>query len=324
MIITKATVKKWQDGVDAYTGRDYSKAINYFKEIGDSSKMSYNIGMCFFAQNRYSEAAKEFDTSLRLDNYLAIGYFTRGVCMLSTNDNQRAIADFTKSCDLLHGHDYIDYHQIGLDHTLTRHQILYHRAYVHARMRTWDKAMTDVVGAQKCSMLTSDETTAKLERLKDCINRQQSPDAIGTFASMELFLPPHIPQVNQPNKAKLAKPIPIKTSIEGFVMPDPKPSGREGGSGGGAPKPAASAPPAKSPPANVPSQPSSSATQDKPSPHAVSPSSPPPQTPPQRAPPVRYNPPLSSILCVTEKAIPFWYIFIHPKFAANSFLVFDI
>ncbi|KAL1921912.1 uncharacterized protein VTP21DRAFT_10554 [Calcarisporiella thermophila] len=144
----KYELETWQEAVDAFDSEDYEKSIEMFKDIAESSKIYFNIGMVFANVSQQQEAILWFDKAVELDRYLAIAYFQRGVSNFLLGNMAEAEGDFNTTLQNLRGNQVIDYTQIGLQHKLFSCEVLFNRGLAKLYLGNLDSGMEDLKYAQ--------------------------------------------------------------------------------------------------------------------------------------------------------------------------------
>mmetsp|Transcript_25405 Transcript_25405/g.35623 ORF Transcript_25405/g.35623 Transcript_25405/m.35623 type:complete len:534 (-) Transcript_25405:49-1650(-) len=235
MALQKGDLKKWAQACEAFEKQNYGEAISLFQSASENSKICFNLGMCYFAQNKTSDAGYYFSRSVEYDTFLAIGYFMRGVCCLLTKDADAAYWDFNSALEKLRDNDFIDYTQMKLKYKIYRSQILF------------NMAASLVEGGRDAS-----ELIAEAQRCPDVHEDQKATFQSGLAGLM---------------KGQKCKPLTVDNKL--FNPPLSQQPGARGGRGT---ERAESKPPA--PTNSLPATPSRSAPEPAPSPVRATPATP--------------------------------------------------
>jgi hypothetical protein len=207
----KQTIKKWQAGIDAYKAGNLSEAQNCFKSIDDTSKILYCLGVVYFKQNNYNEAANTFGKSVRCDPFLAVAYFMRGAACHMKNDLSSASTHYDEAIQALRGHEYIDYRQLGMDYKLLLCEILFNKALC---MRNSGGGAAELLRqATSCREVRDEKARYRFDDLCNAVASGDSNRAQPYTVPLELmFQPPKIkeksPRTGDPPPARPSQPLP--------------------------------------------------------------------------------------------------------------------
>jgi neutrophil factor 2 len=69
----------YQAALEAFDTRNLSLALSHFKNISETSKIQWNMGIILATMGRHNEAIARFGESIVMDQYLVVGWFQRGV-----------------------------------------------------------------------------------------------------------------------------------------------------------------------------------------------------------------------------------------------------
>lgn len=127
----KATIKKWQQADEQFKAGDVNAAINTFKTAEEISKICFNTGKLYHKLRNYQEAIRYYSKAVERDAFLAIAFFQRGVAYHLLGDVNNAAYDYEDAIDRLRGHEYIDYHQLGMPYKFLLSEVLYNKAYLY-------------------------------------------------------------------------------------------------------------------------------------------------------------------------------------------------
>ncbi|KAJ1816659.1 hypothetical protein LPJ56_002281 [Coemansia sp. RSA 2599] len=143
----KAELEQWHQAVEYFDDQNYSAALDIFTSIADSAKIHFNIGLIHGRQGNHDQAIAAYDEALKLDQYLVVAYFQRGVARMVTQENDSALDDFNNAMKYLRDNEFIDYTQIGLDYKVYTCEVLYNRALCYFCLGEEAKAQTDLRSA---------------------------------------------------------------------------------------------------------------------------------------------------------------------------------
>ncbi|KAI8799709.1 hypothetical protein BJ742DRAFT_781097 [Cladochytrium replicatum] len=146
---TKEELQAWVNGINAYQKEDFTAAIEYFREIGDYSRILFNMAMIYSRLDDHDGAIQIYTRALRADPYLAVAYFQRAYSYFILDDYNSAYDDFSQALDLLLDNDAIDYTQMGLKYQLYRCEILFNRAMSLQQLNADSQANEDLSEARR-------------------------------------------------------------------------------------------------------------------------------------------------------------------------------
>ncbi|KAJ1891644.1 hypothetical protein LPJ66_006804 [Kickxella alabastrina] len=124
----KAELEQWHQAVEYFDEQNYTAALEIFDSIADSAKIHFNIGLILGRKANHTAAIEAYDKALKLDKYLVVAYFQRGVSKMVIQHNPEALDDFNNALKFLRDNEFIDYTQIGLDYKVYTCEVLYNRA----------------------------------------------------------------------------------------------------------------------------------------------------------------------------------------------------
>ncbi|KAJ2821044.1 hypothetical protein FBU31_005031, partial [Coemansia sp. 'formosensis'] len=119
-----AELEQWHQAVEMFDEQNYSGALDMFR-------------------------IEAYDQALKLDQYLVVAYFQRGVAKMVLQHNPEAMDDFNSALKFLRDNEFIDYTQIGLDYKVYTCEVLYNRALCHFCMGQEREARADLFDANK-------------------------------------------------------------------------------------------------------------------------------------------------------------------------------
>ncbi|KAL1918177.1 uncharacterized protein VTP21DRAFT_3443 [Calcarisporiella thermophila] len=123
----KREIELWNLAVNHFDKKQYEQAINTFKTMADWARVRFNIGMVYANMGLQQTAIRWFDSAVKLDKYLAIAYFQRGVSNFLLGNMAAAQGDFSRALICFRGNNTIDYSQLGLDFKLYSCEVLFNR-----------------------------------------------------------------------------------------------------------------------------------------------------------------------------------------------------
>ncbi|KAJ1997692.1 hypothetical protein GGI04_005307, partial [Coemansia thaxteri] len=144
-----AELEQWHQAVELFDEQNYSAALEVFRSIADSAKIHFNIGLILGRRGDHDGAISAYDSALRLDQYLVVAYFQRGVAKMVQQRNEAALEDFGSALQYLRENEFIDYTQLGLEYKVYRCEVLYNRALCRFCMRQEDEAQADLAEAAR-------------------------------------------------------------------------------------------------------------------------------------------------------------------------------
>ncbi|KAJ2687581.1 hypothetical protein IWW39_002819 [Coemansia spiralis] len=145
----KVQLEQWHQAVEMFDEQNYSGALDMFRSIADSAKIHFNIGLILGRKGDHDGAIEAYDQALKLDQYLVVAYFQRGVAKMIQQRNPEAMEDFNSALKFLRDNEFIDYTQIGLNFKVYTCEVLYNRALCHFCMGQEREARTDLFDASK-------------------------------------------------------------------------------------------------------------------------------------------------------------------------------
>ena len=146
------TLQLWDEGVNACDSNDWTKGLAKFTEIDKpSAVILFNIGCAKLVLQSYQDAIECFSRAVEKDNYMAVGYFQRGVGYMKCSRWADAKKDFEKCRQNFRSKNSIDYKILGLRSNLHISEVLYNLAV----------AESNVGEVAKCRMLLSEAVKCK-------------------------------------------------------------------------------------------------------------------------------------------------------------------
>ncbi|KAJ3552214.1 hypothetical protein NM688_g4267 [Phlebia brevispora] len=145
----KAELETWASALKAYDDQEFEKAISLFQEIADSSKILVNIGLIYATLGEHEEAVQQFEGATELDNFLAVGYFQRGVSDFLLQRYDIAFQDFENALLQLRGNQDINYEQLGLKFKLYSAEVLFNKGLSQIYMGNIEAGLADMDEARR-------------------------------------------------------------------------------------------------------------------------------------------------------------------------------
>ncbi|XP_012670658.2 neutrophil cytosol factor 2 [Clupea harengus] len=143
-----STLRQWDQAVACVDQGDVKTALDIFLDIEEkNSKISFNIGCLYLADNNFEAAEKAFDCSIGKDEHLAVAFFQRGITFLKKENFEEALADFSNASRELRGNNLIDYKLLGLRYKLYASEVLHNMALAQAQLGEWNKAQESLLSA---------------------------------------------------------------------------------------------------------------------------------------------------------------------------------
>ncbi|KAJ1918826.1 hypothetical protein H4219_002365 [Mycoemilia scoparia] len=134
----------WVKAVDAFDNAEYDLAITNLNIMDNSAKKFFNLGIVHARNSNTAEAVKNYTEAVKLDPYLAVAYFQRGVVRMILENNYEALEDFDEALRCLRGNKFIDYTQLGLEYKMYSCEIYYNRALCHFCLNEEKEALEDL------------------------------------------------------------------------------------------------------------------------------------------------------------------------------------
>lgn len=179
----KAELEQWSLGAKAFESGNFEHALQIFEDMSFNSKVHFNIGIVHFAKQDFTSAISSFTKAVKLDNYLSIAYFQRGVSYMHLLDNESAFEDFNDAILYLRGNRFIDYTQLGLEFRLQASEILYNRALALFNLGSQAEGMNDLLAALK------DKETLVKKLIMHAMDKKGKDCPIFSLPDSSLFRP---------------------------------------------------------------------------------------------------------------------------------------
>ncbi|KAI9193459.1 uncharacterized protein BJ171DRAFT_429764 [Polychytrium aggregatum] len=145
---TKEEIELWDKGIKAYEKGDFNGALGAFKEIGDYSRISFNIAMVYSQLGDHYTSSMMYTRAIAADPFFAIAFFQRAYSSFAKQDYEYAISDYDEALKLLRDNDNIDYAQVGLKYKLYRCEIHFNRAMCFEMLGDSKEASRDIESAR--------------------------------------------------------------------------------------------------------------------------------------------------------------------------------
>ncbi|KAE9406617.1 TPR-like protein, partial [Gymnopus androsaceus JB14] len=128
----------WHAALEAYDSKDFNGALGLFEQISDNFKIVMNIGFIHVSQGNLDLAIEQFTNAIKLDHYLALAYFQRGVCHYQLKNMEEALQDFSEARTMMRGSEIVHYQYLGLEFELPMNKVLLNRGL--ARIQLGEKS----------------------------------------------------------------------------------------------------------------------------------------------------------------------------------------
>ncbi|OWF41894.1 neutrophil cytosol factor 2-like [Mizuhopecten yessoensis] len=107
----KENISVWLDGVQAFESEDFAGARETFLSISDpTARILFNIARV----SSLNDSVKYLTEAIEKDPHLAVAYYQRGLHYFTKKQYDRALQDFNKSEEKMHGRPVLDYSQLGM------------------------------------------------------------------------------------------------------------------------------------------------------------------------------------------------------------------
>ncbi|KAJ7054372.1 NADPH oxidase regulator NoxR [Mycena amicta] len=126
----RAELQAWQDALRAHDSGDFRTSLQLFSAIADTSKIVLNVALIHDRLGERSEAIEQLTKAIELDQYMAVGYFQRGVAYFHAGQWEEAMADYTQAQAMMRANTEINYDILGLNYKLKLAEVLYNRGLV--------------------------------------------------------------------------------------------------------------------------------------------------------------------------------------------------
>ena len=145
----KQEIETWVAALAAYDNNEFDNALKCFEQIGDTSKILFNLGVINATLGEHVRAVEYYQKAVQLDQYLAVAYYQQGVSNFLMGDFEEALANFNDTLLYLRGNNNIDYEQLGLKFKLYSCEVLFNRGLCYIYLQQKDAGMEDLVFASK-------------------------------------------------------------------------------------------------------------------------------------------------------------------------------
>ena len=149
----KQEIEMWVAALAAYDNNEFDNALKCFDQIGDTSKILFNLGVINATLGEHTKAVEYYQRSVQLDQYLAVAYFQQGVSNFLMGDFEEALANFNDTLLYLRGNNNIDYEQLGLKFKLYSCEVLFNRGLCYIYLQQKDAGMQDLIFASREKMM---------------------------------------------------------------------------------------------------------------------------------------------------------------------------
>ena len=145
----KQEIETWVAALAAYDNNEFDSALKCFEQIGDTSKILFNLGVINATLGQHGRAVDYYQRAVQLDQYLAVAYFQQGVSNFLVGDFEEALANFNDTLLYLRGNNNIDYEQLGLKFKLYSCEVLFNRGLCYIYLQQKDAGMQDLIFATR-------------------------------------------------------------------------------------------------------------------------------------------------------------------------------
>lgn len=149
----KQEIETWVAALAAYDNNEFDNALKCFEQIGDTSKILFNLGVINATLGEHGRAVEYYQRAVQLDQYLAVSYFQQGVSNFLMGDFEEALANFNDTLLYLRGNNNIDYEQLGLKFKLYSCEVLFNRGLCYIYLQQKDAGMQDLIFASREKMV---------------------------------------------------------------------------------------------------------------------------------------------------------------------------
>ncbi|PVG02938.1 hypothetical protein CPB86DRAFT_779815 [Serendipita vermifera] len=189
----RAELETWDAALKAYDAEDFTKALDLFGRIADSSKILTNIGLIYATLGEHELAVEQFIGATELDQYLAVAYFQCGVSNFLLGKYNVAFDDFDKALLYLRQNQAINYEQLGLQFRLYSAEVLFNKGLCLIYLGNESEGLQDMAEAQK------EKVTEEHNVIDEAIRDRGEGYTVFSIPVGILYRPPE-------NKLKNAKP----------------------------------------------------------------------------------------------------------------------
>lgn len=121
-------VELYSKGDYAPALKQFNQLINSPEYSGEVSKVAHNIAAIYYKMEDHERATKWFVTALQKDPYLCITHFLFGQCLFEQEKYSEAAKEWDKCLEYMRGNTWINYHPLGLNFTLYSCEVMFNKS----------------------------------------------------------------------------------------------------------------------------------------------------------------------------------------------------
>lgn len=108
--------------------KQFNQLINSPEYSGEVSKVAHNIAAIYYKMEDHERASKWFVTALQKDPYLCITHFLFGQCLFDQEKYSDAAKEWDKCLEYMRGNTWINYQPLGLNFTLYSCEVMFNKS----------------------------------------------------------------------------------------------------------------------------------------------------------------------------------------------------
>lgn len=121
-------VELYSKGDYAPALKQFNQLINSPEYSGEVSKVAHNIAAIYYKMEDHERATKWFVTALQKDPYLCITHFLFGQCLFEQEKYSEAAKEWDKCLEYMRGNTWINYQPLGLNFTLYSCEVMFNKS----------------------------------------------------------------------------------------------------------------------------------------------------------------------------------------------------
>ncbi|KAG5355801.1 hypothetical protein CJU89_5512 [Yarrowia sp. B02] len=121
-------VELYSKGIYAAALKQFNQLINSPAFSGEGSKVAHNIAAIYYKMEDHERATKWFVTALQKDPYLCITHFLFGQCLFEQEKYAEAAKEWDKCLEYMRGNTWINYEPLGLNFTLYSCEVMFNKS----------------------------------------------------------------------------------------------------------------------------------------------------------------------------------------------------
>lgn len=121
-------VELYSKGDYAPALKQFNQLINSPEYSGEVSKVAHNIAAIYHKMEDHERASKWFVTALQKDPYLCITHFLFGQCLFEQEKYSEAAKEWDKCLEYMRGNTWINYQPLGLNFTLYSCEVMFNKS----------------------------------------------------------------------------------------------------------------------------------------------------------------------------------------------------